>query len=238
MPQNPSRPRRAKSPAPEEAKNRLLDAALDLFSQHGLNRVSTRMLADQAKVNLFAIQYHFGGKEGLYLAAVRHAIRKLGGEALSEVKKIEEAMREEELSKESCRSSFCRLLEIMLKNSLSSKKAHSAGRLVLRQLLEGGEGFDLLFRDLIEPFTECCYKLVGRILDLDKEDPKTKLCVHSITGQVFSFDVCRSAIVRSLNWQGYDRDELELIRQTVIGNAQTILGAQEKAGFGNCRAGE
>ncbi len=234
MTERSPRTRRAKSPAPEEAKKRLLDAAKLLFSQHGLDRVSTRMLADAAKVNLFAIQYHFGGKDGLYLAAIRHAIRQVGGEALALVAEIEEAMRKGELSKETCRTSFCGLLDIMIRNTLGSEEAHRIGRLLLRQLLEGGEGFDLMYSDLIEPFTQCCFKLAGRILGLDAEDPRTKLCVHAIAGQVFSFDVCRSAVVRSLNWKEYAHSELELIRETIIGNAQAIFFASEAGALKNC----
>lgn len=234
MTERSPRTRRSKATAPEEAKTRLLAAAQDLFSQHGLDRVSTRMLADAAKVNLFAIQYHFGGKDGLYLAAIRHAIRKVKGKALEAVAKIEDEMKKGELSREACRTYFCDLVDIMIRNTLGSTEAHRTGRLLLRQLLEGGEGFDLIYRDFVEPFTQCCFKLAGRILALDAEDPRSKLCVHAIFGQVFSFDVCRSSVVRSLNWKEYADTEIELIRETIIGNAQAIFSASETGGPKYC----
>ncbi|MDR0705422.1 MAG: TetR/AcrR family transcriptional regulator [Planctomycetaceae bacterium] len=52
----------------------LLEAACRLFAEHGFDNVSTRMIAQEAKVNLGSIHYHFGSKEGLYFETFRIAI--------------------------------------------------------------------------------------------------------------------------------------------------------------------
>jgi len=64
--------------APEDARKRLVDAALDLFGRNSFEGVSTRALTRQAGVNLAAIQYYFGSKEGLYLAVARHIDKRIG----------------------------------------------------------------------------------------------------------------------------------------------------------------
>jgi AcrR family transcriptional regulator len=51
-----------------EARNRLLDAALPLFAEHGFAKTSTREIAQAAQVNVASISYYFGDKEGLYRA--------------------------------------------------------------------------------------------------------------------------------------------------------------------------
>jgi AcrR family transcriptional regulator len=51
-----------------EARNRLLDAALALFAEHGFAKTSTREIAQAAQVNVASISYYFGDKEGLYRA--------------------------------------------------------------------------------------------------------------------------------------------------------------------------
>jgi AcrR family transcriptional regulator len=51
-----------------EARNRLLDAALQLFADHGFSKTSTREIALAAQVNVAAISYYFGDKAGLYRA--------------------------------------------------------------------------------------------------------------------------------------------------------------------------
>ncbi len=52
----------------EEARERLLAAALQLFANQGFVRTSTRELAEAAQVNVAAISYYFGDKAGLYRA--------------------------------------------------------------------------------------------------------------------------------------------------------------------------
>ena len=54
-----------------DAKARLLQAAVRCFAEKGLDAVGIRELAQAAGVNSAAVSYHFGGKEGLYLAAVQ-----------------------------------------------------------------------------------------------------------------------------------------------------------------------
>lgn len=52
----------------QEARTRLLDAALRLFAEQGFAKTSTREIALAAQVNISAISYYFGHKQGLYQA--------------------------------------------------------------------------------------------------------------------------------------------------------------------------
>jgi AcrR family transcriptional regulator len=52
----------------QEARNRLLEAALALFADQGFAKTSTREIAQAAKVNIASISYYFGDKAGLYRA--------------------------------------------------------------------------------------------------------------------------------------------------------------------------
>jgi len=56
------------STAADDARDRLVVAGLNLFSQQGFANTSTRELAEAAKVNISAISYYFGDKAGLYRA--------------------------------------------------------------------------------------------------------------------------------------------------------------------------
>jgi AcrR family transcriptional regulator len=49
-------------------RERTLRAAEALFLEHGFDGTSLRMITAKAKVNLAAVNYHFGGKEGLFHA--------------------------------------------------------------------------------------------------------------------------------------------------------------------------
>jgi AcrR family transcriptional regulator len=60
---------KSKPAAPETpSRNRILDAAEDLFSAKGFGVTSTRLIARQAGVNIALLYYYFESKEGLYRA--------------------------------------------------------------------------------------------------------------------------------------------------------------------------
>ena len=63
----------------EATRRRLLDAALEAFGESGFDAVTTRDLAAKARVNQAAIPYHFGGKDGLYLAVVEDLVAEAKG---------------------------------------------------------------------------------------------------------------------------------------------------------------
>src|SRR5215217_8911748 len=65
------KPRRSPSPQqrqrdPERTKERILDAAVEVFSAKGYAGARVAEIADRAGVNKQLISYYFGGKQGLY----------------------------------------------------------------------------------------------------------------------------------------------------------------------------
>jgi len=59
-------------------RNAILDAAEQLFAEHGFEATTTRMLAQASNTNLAMISYHFGGKEKLMEALLRRRMQDTG----------------------------------------------------------------------------------------------------------------------------------------------------------------
>lgn len=59
------------------APERILTAATACFSDQGFAGTSTRQLAAAAGVNIAALAYHFGGKEGVYQAVIDRLYQQL-----------------------------------------------------------------------------------------------------------------------------------------------------------------
>ena len=57
-----------------ETRTRILDAAEELFMQHGFEGTSMRQLTTKAGVNLAAVNYHFGSKDALIEAVFRRRL--------------------------------------------------------------------------------------------------------------------------------------------------------------------
>ncbi|TVP55269.1 MAG: TetR/AcrR family transcriptional regulator, partial [Halomonadaceae bacterium] len=54
--------------AQSETVDRILDAAEELFAERGFSETSLRMITSHARVNLAAVNYHFGSKKALIQA--------------------------------------------------------------------------------------------------------------------------------------------------------------------------
>ncbi|MGL4553838.1 MAG: TetR/AcrR family transcriptional regulator, partial [Gemmataceae bacterium] len=57
----------------DPTRTRILDAAGPLFAGKGFDATTVREITDRAGTNLAAVNYHFRGKEDLYVETVRHA---------------------------------------------------------------------------------------------------------------------------------------------------------------------
>jgi len=85
-PSSPARrvPRRAIAPDQrqvdaERSRGALLDAALEEFAAKGFAGARVRDIAQRAGVSKDLVAYHFGGKEGLYLAVQQSWLRREDG---------------------------------------------------------------------------------------------------------------------------------------------------------------
>jgi TetR/AcrR family transcriptional regulator len=69
---------RGPGPRRGQGKERILEAALELFSSYGFDAVSTTDIAQKAGSSQSVVLYHFGTKEGLWQCAMRALFAKVG----------------------------------------------------------------------------------------------------------------------------------------------------------------
>jgi AcrR family transcriptional regulator len=74
-----------------QTRERVLDAAEQLFAEHGLDAVSTRDITALAAANVGAINYYFGSKEGLVFAVFDRRLTPITRERLAALDRVEQA---------------------------------------------------------------------------------------------------------------------------------------------------
>src|SRR5262245_56314797 len=75
---------------PHETRTRILDAAEELFMQHGFEGTSMRVLTAKAGVNLAAVNYHFGSKDALIDALFRRRLDPMNAERIAALERLED----------------------------------------------------------------------------------------------------------------------------------------------------
>jgi len=73
---------RIKSRAPlredgAQTRRQLLEVAGQVFAEHGYARATSKEICERAGANIAAVNYHFGGKDGLYSAVLEEAHARL-----------------------------------------------------------------------------------------------------------------------------------------------------------------
>jgi AcrR family transcriptional regulator len=81
----------------ENTRGSIIKAAVHLFAEKGFQGASVRDIVVKARVNQAAINYHFKGKDGLYLEVLKTALEKLTERAGSDPEKLQSLSREEAL---------------------------------------------------------------------------------------------------------------------------------------------
>lgn len=66
---------RAASRSTETTRAALIKAATSVFAEHGFDGGSVRLITQRAMANQAAVNYHFGGKDGLYREVLNAATR-------------------------------------------------------------------------------------------------------------------------------------------------------------------
>src|SRR5580765_2625052 len=81
----------------EYTRDLIIKAAVSLFAEKGFERSSVRDIVTRARVDQAAINYHFKGKDGLYLEVLKIAFERLTEQAGFDPEKLKSLSREEAL---------------------------------------------------------------------------------------------------------------------------------------------
>jgi len=209
----------------DPTRQRLLEAGLELFGKYGFDGVSTRALAAAARVNLAAIPYHFGGKEGVYLAVVDHLASAVEGPLSAMVAEIEAALRRPR-SRTETEALLARLISTLAKILLGSNQQALRIRFMMREQLQPTAAFERLYARFIEHVHRCVTRLVAALLDADPETPATILRAHALFGQILGFAVAQATIRRRMGWKGdFTPAQIEEIAGIVVEMTLASLGS-------------
>jgi AcrR family transcriptional regulator len=91
---------------PHETRTRILDAAEELFMQHGFEATSMRLLTSRAGVNLAAVNYHFGSKHALIEAVFRRRLDPMNASRVAALDRLEKEAAGRPLSAEAIIRAF------------------------------------------------------------------------------------------------------------------------------------
>jgi AcrR family transcriptional regulator len=172
---------------PHETRQRLLEAAGEVFAERGFRAATVRDICQRAKANIAAVNYHFGDKERLYTAVLQYAF----GCALQRYPPL--------LGLDSQASPERRLrafIHSFMLRCLGEGSPAWLGKLMAREMAEPTHALDILIDDAFRPLFELLMSLLWELLGPQAEATRVRLCADSILGQCLHYRHAYPVFVR------------------------------------------
>jgi len=201
--------------SPEQTKLQLLQAGMHLFGLNGFKGTRTRELAQMAGVNQAAIPYHFGGKEGLYLAVAKYVVKRGSDQMKSEIETIEFKVKGGGLLKEEAEHLLMSFFFGFMDNVILSEDLSDRSRFILREYSTPGAGFEIIYEGLLGKMHKLLCHLVGIIEDADSESEHVILKAHALFGTVIGNALTRNLLFRRLHWDDFTPERIGRMKQTI-----------------------
>jgi TetR/AcrR family transcriptional regulator, regulator of cefoperazone and chloramphenicol sensitivity len=201
--------------------DRLLDTAIDQFGRNGIEGASTRAIAAAAGTTMSSLTYHYGSKQGLYLAAARHIAEQMGARMAPALAASETQSREgkgPDAALTALLTIIDRFVEVMV-----HPESASWARFIVREQMEPTEAFDVLYDGMMGRLVDHLSALIVRIGGGRYDKAEARLKTVAIVGQAIVFRVARATLLRATGWADVDTAGAAAIRRIVRAHTIAIL---------------
>ncbi|MFK7790918.1 MAG: CerR family C-terminal domain-containing protein [Phycisphaeraceae bacterium] len=200
-------------------RRRLLDAAAELFATKGYRNVAVRDICEQACANVAAVNYHFGGKDKLHIAAIDHARQRALQEDLTPVgPKPTGALTAEQKLR--------RHLHAMLGRAFATGPAGWYLQIVLREMVDPTPAMQHALNDHLGPHQRRLEAIVGQVLSQDPDSDTVKDTASALLATAVYYHACRPAVQHLRSDFEFNADVAERLTNMLMG---MVLGAAANA---------
>jgi AcrR family transcriptional regulator len=185
-----------------ETRQRLLEAAGEVFAKRGFRNSTIREICRRARANLAAANYHFGDKKRLYAAVMEYAHKRARERyplATDEDKNIPPAQRLRDF------------IHHLMFSLLGEGAPSWLGKLMAQETIAPTAALDTLVEKTIRPMSEKLATIVRDLLGAGGTNEQIRLCQLSIIGQCLHHRNARPVIQRLFPQQQYGPEDIEAL---------------------------
>lgn len=206
-----------------QTKQQLLEVAGRVFAERGYVYATSKEICELAEANIAAVNYHFGGKDGLYSAVLEEAHARLV--SIDIVTQITQS-----------NASGADKLRLLLRKIVEEVARRDEGawelRVLSREIIAPTPLMDGMMRNQVVPKAKMVSGMIGEILGVPPTHPAVGRSTVSIMGP------CMFLLIANPDWQKKifptllsDTDELveHLVTFAVAGLQAVAAGLQRSA---------
>ncbi|WP_404478903.1 CerR family C-terminal domain-containing protein [Novosphingobium sp. BL-52-GroH] len=220
----------------DQTRELIIKGALPVFTARGFEGASIRALAEPSGSRHAAIQYYFGGKEGLFRACTEY----LCDEVLHTIERAAaplEAIRLQE-GRNALIEGMITFATRMLWADEASPRLDTALFLAREQSSPSSPAFDIICQRLHRPLIERFTQVVGVIIDRPAQAEETLIRTSSVIASILGTRSQVPVTLSLLSWETISQDRRILWDKVVRTHLRSVLnGRIEEEGSGDADLG-
>jgi TetR/AcrR family transcriptional regulator, regulator of cefoperazone and chloramphenicol sensitivity len=202
-------------------KDVLLDIAIAHFGRLGFAGAATRAIAKEADTAMSSITYHFGGKEGLYLACADHIASCVSARFEPVVAAL---LADPPDRPEQAVDALCGFLATFARMMLDPK-SEDWSYFIVREQHAPTEAFERLWDGVMSRILDLAVGLIRRAR-ADFTLPEARACAIGLWGQALTLRTARASVCRIMEVTELDPATADILIDRFVANTRCILSAQ------------
>lgn len=165
---------------PQETRQRLLEAACDVFAGKGYRNATVQDICERAGANIAAVNYYFGSKQSLYEEVWTHLWDVAHRGYQAEIESIDSPVER-----------LHAIIRTRIHHLLGGGKTGRLPAIIYREMADPTELNQQLVERFLKPAIESLTATVAAILGVPKGHPAARRCAVSIQSQFMSINIMR-----------------------------------------------
>lgn len=207
----------------ERTRRRLLEVAIEVFSEFGFKAANTRTIVERADTNLVSIAYYFGSKEGLYLAAADYIGQRMAERAAPLCQWAEHSLVANPLTREETMDLYSRFIAGLAHTVLGGDFLSCWGKFIGREQLDPSPAAGILWHHF-EPIFRVSLEFVCRLTGASPDSPHAILQNLTVFAIVKCSCVDSVGIAKAMNWAKF-AGQMSAIEDVLVGNINALFAS-------------
>jgi AcrR family transcriptional regulator len=172
--------------AAEATRKRLLDAAAEVFAEIGYHHATIRDICARAGVNGALVNYHFGDKLELYTQVLQGLFNA------ARIEDVRAALNQKAPPETILRD----VIKARLRGVAAGDQRGWIFRILTHEVAQPTPAMTRIINTVSRPLYNQMCEIIGTLIGLPAADEKTRLCAHSIMGQIMFYVLARPLLNR------------------------------------------
>ncbi len=206
----------------ERTRQRLIEVAVEVFSELGFEAASTRTIVERAQANLVSIPYYFGSKLGLYHAVAEYIGTNIAERFTATCERARQGLHKPDLTHDDILNMFTEFMVEFAYVMLGEETPSSWGQFIYREQFDPTEAFEIIHARFL-PMLELGFEYVSRLTNRPVEAPETRIQFMAILSMVKFTRVDRASVFRTMGWKSFGSEETKIVENMLRQNMHALF---------------